>query len=332
MLDVHSPFGAQLFLAPMAGVTDLAYRLFMKELGAEVLCSELISAEGYVHGSRRTKEMMAIHEDEKPAGVQIFGSKAESMCAIATYAQDNGASFVDINCGCPVPKVTKSGAGSAMLKKLDDMQILLSALRQALTIPLSIKIRTGWDEESKQAHEIVKIAADCGVDWVSIHGRTREMGYSGKCDWAYLEEVRKQSPLPIIGNGDLWTASQAVSKLKTFPAVMVGRPVLANPLYFLQVQEQLGNQTIHTPSLAELCTRYYNIVQEHVHPKVRLTKCKKMFIWFSTGYQGKGTFRKSLYEHKGSEEEVLQLACEYFEIAKKSNNHNFENFLGNGHG
>ncbi len=299
-------------LAPMAGVTDASYRIYMKELGADVVISELISSEGYTHGSLRTRDMLKVHEAERPVGLQIFGGNPAKMAETARYAEAVGADFVDLNYGCPVPKVVKNGAGSALVRDICKGMDVARAVRQAIRIPLSIKIRTGWDDNSINAVEFAKAASNEGVDWLSIHGRTREQGYSGLANWPLIETIAENSPIPIVGNGDIFSAPQALTRLKKCSAVMIGRAALVNPWIFLQCQAALAKEVFTPPPVTQTITRLKELVQEYVHPKTAPTRLKKLLVWFAAGIPGKAQFRKDTFAVENDLEHILELALEFF--------------------
>ncbi|PIS12003.1 MAG: tRNA dihydrouridine synthase DusB, partial [Bdellovibrio sp. CG10_big_fil_rev_8_21_14_0_10_47_8] len=218
----------------MAGITDHAFRSFMKARGAGIVVTELVSAMGIEYKSDRTVKLMSFDETQRPVGIQLFGEDPEVMARAAQFAQEKGADFVDLNFGCPVPKVTKKGAGSAILKDLPQMAIMISTIKKAIQIPLTIKIRTGWDQETRNAEEVAHIAHNEGVAWVAIHGRTRAQAYAGLADWDYIAQVKSVSRVPILGNGDILTAKQAVLRLEQSgcDGVLIGRGCLKNPMIF----------------------------------------------------------------------------------------------------
>jgi len=234
------------FLAPMAGVTDKPFRSFMREMGCGIMTSELVSARALQDNNQRTYQLMEFSEDQRPYGIQIFGEDPFAIEEGAKRAENFGADFIDLNLGCPVNKIVKKGAGSALLKDLKVLSKVLHSLKKSVSIPVSLKIRTGWDEQSRNANQVAYMAYEEGFSWMSIHGRTRSQAYSGQVDWNYIREIKFQSSIPIIGNGDL------ISGLKAFEAlqfsgcdgVMIGRGCLNDPwifleaLHFLKQQEQ----------------------------------------------------------------------------------------------
>ena len=221
-------------LAPMAAITDSCFRSFMRELGCGILTSELISAHGIEHRSERTIQLMHFEEDQRPVGIQLFGETPEVLASAAKFIEESGADFVDLNFGCPVPKVVKKGAGSAILKDLPQVEKVFRAVRAGTKLPVTVKIRTGWDEPTRNAEKVAEIAYNEGLSWVAIHGRTRAAGYAGLADWDYIAEVKAKSKIPIIGNGDINSPEIAVRRLKESgcDGVMIGRGCLKNPWIF----------------------------------------------------------------------------------------------------
>lgn len=222
------------FLAPMAGVTDSPFRSFMREMGAGILTTELVSVKALQNPYNRSRQLMAFEESQRPVGVQIFGEDPQALGTGAKIAESTGCDFIDLNFGCPVAKITKKGAGAATLKDLKFLRQVLRSVKQAVSLPVSIKVRTGWDQDSRNTAQVVQIAFDEGIVWVSLHGRTRAQAYSGHSDWGYIAEVKQQSPLPLIGNGDLVNGDQ-ILKLKKqsgCDGMMIGRGCLKNPWIF----------------------------------------------------------------------------------------------------
>lgn len=221
-------------LAPMAGITDSRFRSFMRGLGCGPVVTELVSAHGIEHKSHRTLALMDFEEIQRPVGIQLFGETPEVLAKATKVVEEAGADFVDLNFGCPVPKVVKKGAGSAILKDLPQVERVFRAVKSATCLPVTAKIRTGWDESSKNAEKVAEIAYNEGLTWVAIHGRTRAAGYSGKADWEYIASVKAKSKIPVIGNGDIHNAETAVGRLRETgcDGVMIGRGCLKNPWIF----------------------------------------------------------------------------------------------------
>ena len=229
------------FLAPMAGVTDRPFRSFMREMGCGLMTSELVSARALQENNRRSLQLMEFEEKHRPYGIQIFGEDPRIIGEGAKRAEEFGADFIDLNLGCPVNKIVKKGAGAALLKDLQKLKKVLNALKNSVQIPVSLKVRTGWNAESLNADQVAHIAYEEGFEWMSLHGRTRAQAYSGKADWDYIKKVQSQTPLKIIGNGDLVSGEQACLALKFSRcfATMIGRGCLNDPWIFLSARECL---------------------------------------------------------------------------------------------
>lgn len=326
-------------LAPMAGITDRAFRSLMRELGCGPVVTELVSATGLKYSSQKTRELMAFDSVQHPIGIQIFGESLEDMAFAAKEIEQMGADFVDINFGCPVPKVVKKGAGAAALKDPIHFRNMLRAVKSATKIPVTIKVRTGWDENSKNSHEIAQIAYDEGMTWMAIHGRTRAQGYSGLSDWDYIREVKSRARLPILGNGDITNAETANRRLKESgcDGILIGRGCLKNPWIFQQ-SLALFNATDVAGSQVK---KDFNYLFERLHfhlvqggeSRITALQIKKLSAWYSAGYPDSAQFRKSVFQIQDTKE-VLTATKDYFDrIAvhlQKDTSH--EPFLMGGHG
>jgi nifR3 family TIM-barrel protein len=323
-------------LAPMAGITDIAFRLFMQELGASVVTTELVSANGLQYKSDRTRKLMQISPKEHPVGIQIFGETLDALAYAAFECEQLGADFVDLNFGCPVNKVVKKGAGSAILKDLDQLKRVLETVKSAVNIPVTIKIRTGWTCATQNADEVCKIAYNEGITWVAIHGRSRAKAYNGKADWDYIAEVKSKSSIPVIGNGDLTSSELCLKRLAESgcDAVMIGRGALKNPWIFQESQAKYDGKTlqIHRDFIA-LVKRLKSIYLEHFDERIAMLQVKKFSSWFSSGFPGSAQFRKNLFSTKDPNElwEVIEI---YFETIKEHQQEDtsHEAFLMGGHG
>lgn len=316
-------------MAPMAGISDIVFRTLIRELGAQAVVSELISAEGLIRGGEKTRDLMRFHDAERPVGIQIFGSNIASMTEAARIVQSEGADFVDINFGCPVKKVVCDGAGAAWLKEPQKLGELLSAMKAPLRIPLTIKVRTGWDEQSVNVAEVVKVAADCGVSWVAIHGRTRAQGYAGLSDWELIRRVAIASPIPIIGNGDLVTAAQAVSRVENgySHAVMIGRGALKNPWIFQQIMGQDPDF-----DFVRLIERHFELAIQHRGQFRAFLTLKKFLAWYAAGCNGASHFRSELFQVKDIDA-LKKTALDYFgAINHRPKMDDGQPFLMGGHG
>lgn len=325
-------------LAPMAGITDHSFRTFMRARHAGVVITELVSATGLEYSSDRTKKLMSFDETQRPVGIQLFGEDPEIMARAAKYSEELGADFVDLNFGCPVPKVVKKGAGSAILKDLPHMVLMLSTIKKSINIPLTIKIRTGWDQGTRNADEVVKIAYNEGISWVAIHGRTRAQGYSGLADWDFIAEVKAKAQLPILGNGDILTAEQAVHRMKSsgVDGVMIGRGCLKDPYIFADAlalwRGENPDQTLKR-DYASLYQDLHQTLLAHCEERILGIQLKKFAAWFSTGYSGASQFRKTIFQAK-STDEILETAFGFFGTINDSiqEDTSKEGFLMGGHG
>ncbi len=324
----RSPF----WLAPMAGITDVCFRRLMDEMQAGVLISELVSAKGLFHNSEKTRKMMRIHKNPGTlVGVQLFGESAEDIVQAASVVEETGADFIDINMGCPVKKVTKKGCGAALLRDPAYLEIFLTTIKKGIRLPLTVKMRTGWNENELTIHECVEAAYQSGCEWVAIHGRTRAQGYEGKADWDLIAEVKHRAKLPIIGNGDIRSAAQAKQRLREtgVDAVMIGRGALRNPWIF---KECVG-VSVQRAGL-ELLNHYLNGLRENYDLRSTLILLRKFSSWLAFGYPGAAKFRKNMFEcHTVSE--VMRQAENFFSQVAELPVPAFEDseeFMMGGHG
>jgi len=323
-------------LAPMAGISDIAFRRFMSELGASVVTTELVSANGLQYKNERTKKLMRICEEEQPVGIQIFGETLDALGYAASECEQLGADFVDLNFGCPVNKVVKKGAGSAVLKDLDQLRKILKTVKSSVTIPVTIKIRTGWTHEHRNAPQVCQIAHEEGIEWVSIHGRSRAQAYNGKADWDYIAMTKAESPLPLIGNGDLTSAKLCIKRLQESKcdAVMIGRGALKNPWIFKESLNLAGlkDEAVERDILP-LIKRLRSLYQEYFDERIAMLQIKKFSSWFSSGFPGSAQFRKTLFATK-DQNELWDKIVAYFEDCKEhiQKDTSDEDFLMGGHG
>lgn len=324
-------------LAPMAGITDHAFRTFMKKLDTSVVVTELVSANGIEYKSERTMKLMSFDESQRPVGIQLFGEEPEIIARAAQVAEADGCDFVDLNFGCPVPKVVKKGAGSAMLKDPVALQKVLSTVKGAIKIPLTIKIRTGWDSNTRNAVEVCNIAYNEGIEWVAIHGRTRAQGYSGLADWDFIGEVKAKAKLPILGNGDILTPRQANLRLSQSgcDGVMIGRGCLKNPFIFMDALSMWKGESVKDVKrdYVSLFNDLKSEIVAHCDEHITGIQLRKFAAWFSTGYSGAAQFRKNLFQSK-SNEEIMSLANEFFASLGnvEQEDTSEEEFLMGGHG
>ncbi|MFH2060594.1 MAG: tRNA dihydrouridine synthase DusB [Pseudomonadota bacterium] len=304
------------FLAPLAGITNLPFRRLVKECGCSVVCSEMVSAKGIFYNSKKTLILLRSQENEAPLSVQLFGSDPESMADAAKVVQDlNVASLIDINFGCSVKKVVKQGAGVALMKNPQLTRTILTSVRNATHLPLTIKIRSGWDSSGQQALNIANIAQDSGVDAIAMHPRTATQGFKGHADWGLIKQLKSQSSIPIIGNGDINTVEDAIHMIEQTgcDAVMVGRAAMANPFILSQIDQYFKTGSYHTPSLSDIFRKMERLTELYVDNFEEQPACKMLrgrLSWFVKGLPGSSVFRKALSETQ-SKNHILNLIHEF---------------------
>ncbi len=305
-----------LILAPLAGISDLPFRLLAKEQGSALVCTEMISAEGLVRSLKKISRLLQSCPEERPLSVQLFGSKPEMLSEAAKIAEKNGADVLDINMGCPVRKVVGGGSGAALLKDLRKIEEILKVVRKNITIPLTIKIRLGWDEESENFLEVAKVAEDCGVDAVTVHGRTKTQNYGIKADWEAIRQAKNHLRIPVIGNGDM-TNPQAIMDFFNqtgCPGAMIGRGALGNPWIFREALSRLHGKSAQPPSLEEkeaTVLRHLEMMLKIRGEVYTQKEFRKHLIWYTRGLPGSSEFRSQIFLWKGIPE-MLERVQEYF--------------------
>ena len=320
------------WLAPMAGITDVCFRQLMDEMQAGVLISELVSAKGLFFNSQKTRKMMRIHKNPGTiVGIQLFGESAEDIVKAVSAVEETGADFVDINMGCPVKKVIKKGCGAALMRDPVHLESFLTTIKKGIRLPLTVKMRTGWNENELTIHECVEAAYQSGCEWVAIHGRTRAQGYEGKADWDLIAEVKQRAKLPIIGNGDIRSADQAKQRLREsgVDAVMIGRGALRNPWIF----KECAGVSVERANF-ELLKRYLTGLQENYDIRSTLIFLRKFASWLVFGYPSAAKFRKKMFECQTASE-VMHQAEEFFSQVQHLPPPRFEDnepFMMGGHG
>jgi tRNA-dihydrouridine synthase B len=322
------------FMAPMAGITDVVFRTLIRQMGAEVVISELLSAEGLVRGGQKTRDLMRFSEQERPIGIQLFGSDKKTLTEAAHIVESEGADFVDINFGCPVRKVVCDGAGAAWLKEPEKMGDLLGAIKAALRIPLTIKVRTGWDEESRNVEEVVRVAGAVGVSWVAIHGRTRAQGYAGQSDWDLIRHVARSSSIPVIGNGDILTSQDALLRIANGDAhaVMIGRGALKNPWIFRQIIEKSFEGVEGERNLLAVIDKHFDLAIEFKGQTRAYLSLKKFMGWYAAGFPYSSSFRSRIFQTHDIHE-LRQIATDYFSSVNVTDRvADTQPFLMGGHG
>lgn len=333
--EIDHPF----ILAPMAGITNSPFRRLMKRMNSSVVISELVSATGMEYMGQKSLDLLKFHEEERTVGLQIFGDDREHLVKACRYVENLGADFVDLNMGCPVPKVVKRGGGAAMCRDLPELSKTLRAMVESVKIPVTIKIRTGWDSETRNAVEVARVAADAGVAWVAIHGRTRAQAYTGEADWDFIGNVKAKSSIPILGNGDLTTPEKAVERYRTYgvDAVLIGRGALRNPFIFDQSARLLRGQDFAIPGaeayLSMIETQRGLLEESFPTAKGVTVHARKFLAWYSAGFPGSAEFRKKVFSIE-SGDELWGEARDFFEASVAKRDYRFlsEDFLMGGHG
>lgn len=330
-------FDSPLLLAPMSSIGTAPFRLLMEDLGAGGTVSELISCHGINYKNIRTTDMLKIDPLEKNIGLQLFGEDPEAMANAAKVAEEFGPKFIDINMGCPVKKVVGTGAGSSLLKDTSKLAHLFSTMKKSIAVPLTIKIRIGWDNDSINANEVIHIAKEEGVEFVAVHGRTRAQQYTGKANWDLLEHLGKHSPLPIIGNGDLHTVNFTREKMKTTncQALMLGRGPLRNPFMFLEPYIEEGDNIFFTPEdHLEVMQKLVEYSHKYAHSDhTLLISIRKHLIWMAAGYDNVSYFRDVIFKTPDLGE-TMKISEEFFctlkDKRKRIQDH--DSFMTSGHG
>jgi len=313
-IEINPP----LVLSPMAGVTDISFRRLLKARGGIGLTvSEFISVEGLTRNNPKSKRQMRFYDNERPFAVQIFGGQPERMRMAAEMAEEVGADILDINCGCPAPKVVKHGGGSGLLRDLPRLETILKEIKKTITIPLTIKIRAGFSESTINAVDTAKLAEDCGVEHIALHGRTKEQGYRGLANWDLVRAIKEVVKVPVSGSGDVVTIQQAFDRFRDTgcDGVLIGRGAMANPWIFRQIEDTIHGREPFQPTLEDkraLLLEYFDMLQQDMPKLPAIGRMKQLAGQFTRGLQGGALFRTALY-HSHSVDEILDRISEYFE-------------------
>ena len=287
-------------LAPMAGVTDLPFRLLCREMGVGLLSMEMVSAKAILYKNRNTESLMEIAPGENPIALQLFGSDPEILGEIAAQIQNRPFDILDFNMGCPVPKVVNNQEGSALMKQPELVREIASSLVKASEKPVTVKIRKGFDDAHVNAVEIAKILEDCGVAAVAVHGRTREQYYSGKADWEIIRKVKEAVSIPVIGNGDVDSPKAAVEMLEQTgcDGVMIGRAAQGNPWLFREIRHYLETgEELPRPSMdevKEMILRHARLQVEYKCPDVGMREMRKHVAWYTAGFPHSAKLRSEV--------------------------------------
>jgi nifR3 family TIM-barrel protein len=304
--------------APMAGISNISYRKIIKEMGAGLIYSEMISNMGIVYNNQKTIDLLKINEEERPIAIQIFGSDIDSFVKAAKYVEENiHPDIIDINVGCPVPKVAlKSQAGSALLKNPEKIYEIVKAVKDNTSTPISVKIRSGWDENHINAIEVGKLVEKAGASLIAIHARTRSQGYSGNADWNIIKKLKENVNIPVIGNGDIKTIEDAKKMLEETKcdAIMIGRASLGNPWFIKECVEYIENgNIIEKPTYEErlnMIKKHFQLLKENTSERQALLEIRTHALWYIKYLPNNKEYKNKLNQIK-SEEELYKIIDEY---------------------
>ena len=307
-----------LILSPMAGVTDYTFRRLIKRRGGVgLVVSEFISVEGLTRGNPKSKRQMHFDVEERPFAVQIFGGRPERMAMGAEMAQEVGADILDVNCGCPAPKVVKNGGGSGLLREPGRLETILKEIKKTISIPLTLKLRTGFSDSTINVVDVARMAEQCGVEHIQVHGRTREQGYKGLANWDLIRQVKEAVNVPVSGNGDITSLDYGMKRWAEtgVDGILIGRGAMQNPWIFRQFADVLGGREPYQPDLSEkkaVLLEFFEMCLGEMPELVALGKMKQLAGQFTKGLVGGAQFRQTLY-HSHSATEILDNITVYFE-------------------
>ncbi|HHU46927.1 MAG TPA: tRNA dihydrouridine synthase DusB [Bacteroidales bacterium] len=288
--DIIKNINFPLFLAPMEAVTGKTYRKICKQYGADVVISEFISSDALIREVAVSRQKMSFEEEERPFGIQLFGHNESALCEAAEVAAEANPDFIDINWGCPVKKIVKKGAGSAILKTPELMVKYTKAVVDCVKIPITVKTRLGWEENDKPIVNLTERLQDIGVQAITIHGRTRSQLYSGVADWTLIGEIKKNPriTIPIIGNGDINSAEKAINYKKKYgvDAIMIGRAAIGNPWIFQEIKNRISEQSFTPPSYeerVEVCLNHLRLLAEEIGEKRAVIEMRPNYSGYFKG-------------------------------------------------
>ena len=307
---------APLALAPMAGITDLPFRLICRRLGCGMTVSEMVSAKGLLYKNVKTTEMLRIDDGERPTAIQLFGSVPEELAEAARMVEASGADMIDFNMGCPVPKIVNNGEGSALMKQPQLAHDILAAMVKAVKIPVTVKFRAGWDDSNRNAVEIAKAVEAAGVSAVAVHGRTRQQFYEGKADWGIIAEVKQAVKVPVFGNGDIFTVEDGLRMLAEtgVDGLMIGRGADGNPWIFRELAAVLrGEERPAAPSLQERLAQaaeHLDMLIDYKGEHISVKEMRRHISAYLKGLPHAAEFRGRFHK-VDTREQFMELLVEY---------------------
>src|ERR671927_1246138 len=325
-IEINPP----LVLSPMAGVTDYTFRRLIKRRGGVgLVVSEFISVEGLTRNNPKSRRQMRFFEYERPFAVQIFGGQPERMRMAAEMAEEVGADILDVNCGCPALKVVKHGGGSGLLKDLPRLEKILTEIKKAIRIPLTVKIRAGFYDSHRNAVEVARLAEGCGAEHIALHGRTKEQAYKGLADWDLVRQVKEAVKVPVSGSGDVVNIEGAFRRWRETgcDGILICRGAMANPWIFRQIEDTHAGRDPFEPTLddkREVLIEYFDLLRADMPEFAAVGRMKQLAGQFTKGLHGGARFRQVIY-HSHTVDEVLDRIGEYFETIRSG-----RTYLGEG--
>ncbi len=294
--------------APMAGITDKAYRLLAKEAGCGLVCTEMVSDQALLYGNPKTCSLLDSSGEKGPVSVQIFGSNSEYMARAAEIVESRGAVLIDLNMGCPTPKIVKNGEGSSLMRDPEKAAEIVSSVVSRVKVPVTVKMRKGWSEDNVNAVELARLVTGAGAAALTVHGRTRSQFYAGKADWGIIAAVKRAVRVPVIGNGDIWAPPDAMAMIEQTgcDGVMIGRAALGNPwiftrtVHYLKTGELLPGPTYEERIATAL--RHLELLVSFKGEKVAVWEMRKHAAWYTRGLRNSARLRESINKAQSKEE------------------------------